>query len=311
MNPQITVIGHIMEEMIQFPDHSLGPVLGGPAAYSSVVIACLGARVGLVTRIGPDMPEELLAPLFEAGVDVTGLRMGSESRHSLLIYGANGDKTMHYPTKGETITPADVPDEYLDTSIIYIATLEGELSPELVEALSDSSADLAADLGGYGGAHCGEHAAGGPLKLLEWLIPRLCIAKASREDCVYLFPAKRCSDEELARTLVGMGARAGIITCGADGAVAATAEGDVVRIPAISKSAVDCTGAGDAFAAGFLFCYQAGGTVREAIVFGSATASLVIEKTGGITVGRMPALQQVQERIASFDETATTEEPEP
>ena len=301
MSLEMTVIGHIMKEMIHFPDHTLGPVLGGPAAYSSVVAACLGARVGLVTRIGPDMSEELLAPLFEAGVDLRGLRMGLESRHSLLIYCEDGRKTMRYPKRGEMITPADVPDEYLESGIIYVATLEEEVSLASVVALSQSGAEVAADLGGYGGAHCSEHAAGGRHDLLEQLLPRLSVAKASREDCGYLFPGRRCGDEDFARVLVDMGAGVGIVTCGTDGVVVATTEGEIVRVPALSRSVVDCTGAGDAFSAGFLFRYQAGGDAREAAIFGSATASLIIEKTGGIVTGRIPRLQDVQERITSLD----------
>ncbi|MFQ5856636.1 MAG: hypothetical protein ACE5LU_13445 [Anaerolineae bacterium] len=57
MNPNIIIIGHIINETIQSPDRTVAPVLGSPAAYSSVIASVLSAQVGLVTKIGTrDLP---------------------------------------------------------------------------------------------------------------------------------------------------------------------------------------------------------------------------------------------------------------
>lgn len=70
MKPDLVVIGHLMEETIEFPDQTLGPVLGGVAAYFSVVASKLGTHTGIVSKIGKDMPVELLKPLCKAGQEI-------------------------------------------------------------------------------------------------------------------------------------------------------------------------------------------------------------------------------------------------
>ena len=296
----LTIIGHVMNETIKFPHDSLGPVLGGPAAYSSVIAACLGARVGLVTRTGPDLPQELLLPLFQAGIDTRGMRRVRESRHSLLIYDNQGNKTLQFPKTGEVITLRDVPAEYFESGIFYLATLEGEVSLDLLETLTKNTAVLAIDLGGYGGAHCSEHTEEGLDATIKAFFPKINIAKASLEDCDYLFPYNNYSINDLAQILVDLGAAVGIITCGEKGVTVATIDGDRFSIPPLTREVKDCTGAGDAFSAGFLVHYRRERNVREAALFASATASLLIEKSGGITPERIPSLASVQERVSKF-----------
>lgn len=297
----LIIIGHVMHEVIRFPDYTLGPVLGGPAAYSSIVAARLGAQVGLVTRIGHDMPQELLQPLIQAEVDTRGMRRGIESRHCVLTYDIHGNKQLQFSKIGEEISLADVPKEYLDGGIFYLATLEGEVSENLIQTLLGKPGEIAVDLGGYGGVHCGEHKEGGVDKELEKIFHKIGIAKASREDCSYLFPHKTLNPHELARKLVDMGAQIGIITCGEDGVTVATANGEVFSLPPLSKRVKDCTGAGDAFSAGFLYEYHQTQDVRRSALFASATASLLIEQSGGITLERIPSLERVQARLAQFE----------
>ena len=45
-NLDIVVIGTIIKETIQFPNRTIGPVLGSPAAYSSLVMAAPGRKGG-------------------------------------------------------------------------------------------------------------------------------------------------------------------------------------------------------------------------------------------------------------------------
>jgi sugar/nucleoside kinase (ribokinase family) len=255
-----------------------------------------------VTKIGTDMPRHLFDPLYEAGVDTWGIkREGSESRHSLLIYDERGNKTMQYPKKGKPITFQDIPEEYLTADIIYIAPEEEEIPFSVVEGLSSLEKKLAVDLGGYGGAHCSEHTGKSHDRLLRQMLPHFHIAKLSREDCRYLFPNTSFVAEKVAKILVEWGAKVGILTLAEEGAVIATSN-EVSRIPAFTCRPIDCTGAGDAFAAGFLFSYHKEKNVKKAGLFASATSSLVIERTGGIALERMPFLSEVKERVSKCQE---------
>jgi hypothetical protein len=44
MSSDFVAIGHLIKETIKFPETTVGPLLGSPAAYSSVAAAKLGAR---------------------------------------------------------------------------------------------------------------------------------------------------------------------------------------------------------------------------------------------------------------------------
>ena len=81
MQMDIISIGHIMKEMILFPTHNIGPVLGSAAAYSSVIASVLGLKAAIVSKIGKDMPLKLLEPLYKSGVNIEGLKIeGNFSR---------------------------------------------------------------------------------------------------------------------------------------------------------------------------------------------------------------------------------------
>jgi fructoselysine 6-kinase len=74
-----------------------------------------------------------------------------------------------------------------------------------------------------------------------------------------------------------------IVTLGAAGSIALR-RGDAVRQPAIDVDRViDTTGAGDAFAAGFLSHYCHGSSLDDSLAKGSRVAAGVVQHFGGIT----------------------------
>lgn len=301
MKPDLVIFSHILNETIRFADgRTLSPVLGGPGAYASVAAARLGARVGLVARIGQDMPNDLLQPIFQAGVDTTGLIVEPVGHKNMLIYNVNGHKTLQFLTRPSPLSLQDVPDEYRQADIIYCGSGMWEPPLAVVRALYRPGTKLAADIGGYGGAHLDvRHHTGGYDGFLRELLPCLHIAKASREDCKTLFAQTHLTPEEYAHLLVAWGAQVGIITLGGDGAVIATAD-QVFNIPPFTRTAIDTTGAGDVFSAGFLVHHHRHGDAQAAGVFASATAALVCERTGGVAPERIPTLPEVQARISQY-----------
>jgi hypothetical protein len=60
--PELVCVGHLVRETIHFPDRIEGPLLGSPPAYCSLAAAAQGTRTGIVTRIGPQLSRQLLAP---------------------------------------------------------------------------------------------------------------------------------------------------------------------------------------------------------------------------------------------------------
>ena len=86
---------------------------------------------------------------------------------------------------------------------------------------------------------------------------------------------------------------------------AATQSGHLMSITWRSVSythldgSLDFTGAGDSFGAGFMASYVKEQDMYKAALNGNATASLVIQRSGGCTYGRMPSREKVQMRIAT------------
>lgn len=152
MEPELVVIGHIINETIQYPDRTITPVLGSPAAYSSVIASRLGIKTGLVTKIGKDWPDGLLQAIKDAGVDMRGVKVGDKSTRNLLIYDVSGNKKVRYLDKASSIYLPDVPEEYFEAKIIYICPIDHEVPLETIRELSNLGKTLVVDLMGYGGS---------------------------------------------------------------------------------------------------------------------------------------------------------------
>ena len=295
--PELVCVGHIVHEMIHFPDRVEGPFLGSPPAYCSVAAARQGTAAGLVTRIGPEMPESLLAPFTQAGVDVTGLHRGGRTTMSELHYDAQGHKEIRYPAKADPITAGDIPASYRGCALIYVCPMDHDVLPQDLAGVVACGKVAAVDLGGYGGVHVSRQrhqALDCPEELACGVAEHFMIAKASDEDARAIFGFD--DPDESARRLLARGPKVVLITAGPKGAFVYTAEGRR-RVPALPGCVVDATGGGDAFMAGFLCEYQRSHDPAKAARWGAATALCVIERSGGVRVERMPTRQAVRDRV--------------
>jgi sugar/nucleoside kinase (ribokinase family) len=254
MNYDIIILGHIVKEMIYFSDRIVGPVLGSPVAYSSVIAGKLGAKVGVVTRVGKDMPGYLLSPIFQVVLDRKGIKIeGEKTTLSKLIYLDSGDKRIEYPQKAPIISFEDIPKEYLNCKLAYICTMDYEVPLDVITKLKDLNIPLAIDLGGYGGAHGQTHPSEEKKKeptLLKSYMADFEVVKASDEDCRLLLGDR--SDEEVVDIFL------------------------------------------DSFTAGFLVEYLRSREPEYSAYYGSAVANYIIKRTGGVLLERMPAREDVE-----------------
>lgn len=68
--------------------------------------------------------------------------------------------------------------------------------------------------------------------------------------------------------------------------------------PECEEDDLNLVGAGDALAAGMIASLDDMQNLEEAVVYGTAVASLVIEKKGGCVVERMPTSFEVKRRLS-------------
>jgi sugar/nucleoside kinase (ribokinase family) len=87
-----------------------------------------------------------------------------------------------------------------------------------------------------------------------------------------------------------------VVTLGEHGAMALDHDG-VHHAPAFAVDAVDTTGAGDVFRAGFIFALLRGWPTGETLQFANAAAAVSCTRLGAL--GGIPTLEEVQDLVAS------------
>ncbi|MCL5985503.1 MAG: carbohydrate kinase family protein [Actinobacteria bacterium] len=303
MIPALVSVGWFVKETIRYPNGSVSePVLGCCCVYSTIVASKLGVKAGIVTKKGEDIDENFLDPLYQIGVDTRGLKMeGPDTTTIQLVYDTSGDKELIYLKKAPEILFQDIPAEYLDVPMLYICPINYEVPVETVRDIHKAGITIAVDLGGYGGVHC-EKSFTIDMDIVKKIVSYSHIVKASDEDCRRLFGIEKGEEEEIAKMLLGWGTDVGMITCGERGVVAQTKEG-VFKVPKFPGNVVDTTGGGDSFTAGFLVEYLRSKNVQKSLIFATATAILVIGKTGGVTVSRMPTQEEVYSKISEYQKS--------
>ena len=304
-NFDVITLGYIFNEHIYFPDHKVGPVLGGTVSYSSICLGKLGTKTGIVSNIGEDTPSDLLEPFYYTDIDTQGLNVknGASITKDLLIYDKNGNKTIKYLIKAPKILLSDIPDKYFDTKIFYLCPVDYEIPANTVKKIREKGKyKIAADLGGFGGAHVSTESRkefrNKTLEILKTYMQYINIVKASLEDCFHLFGHDN-SPKKYLRALLDYGPEIAILTMGEKGALIETGN-DLFEILPIKSKVIDCTGAGDTFTSGFLSEFLVSGDIKKAGLFAAGAASILIEKTGGVDIQRFPLREDVLERIKKY-----------
>jgi len=303
LNLELIVIGHIMIETIYLNDGSIiGPVLGSPAAYSSVAASSLGTKTGLVTAVGKDMPYYITSPIVESEVDTKGVCIkGENSRSTKLVYNKAGNKKVFYEKVAPYILFRDISRQYLNSKAFFICPMDFEVPLKTISELKRLNKLMMTDLGGFGGTVSTMHPSTGTRKdkkLVRDIVFKFNIVKASIEDCFYLFKYK-VSPKESIEILHKWGAEIAVITLGEKGSVISNGD-DLINIPVFKTKTVDATGAGDVYCAAFLSEYLRTKDLYRSGLYASAAASIITEKTGGVNNSRMPTNEIVRERIKSF-----------
>jgi ribokinase len=100
--------------------------------------------------------------------------------------------------------------------------------------------------------------------------------------------------------LMALGPEIVLKTCGKEGSYIYSLDEETIFVDAIYRPAVDPTGAGDSYKAGFVSQLIKGATLEEAARFASSVSSFVVEKQGCQT--NMPTYDDAYERMVEFYE---------
>ena len=241
---------------------SLGPATeasGGSAANTAACLASLGASVVFVGKVGDDgLGRVFIHDIRAAGVrfEVEPARGGPGTGRCLVMVTPDAEKTMCTNLGvGALLSPDDVDVDAIGAAtVVYI---EGYLcgKPETDPAV-ERAVSVARDRGTLV-AFSGSDPSWVDLKrsALDALLDRVDILFANEAEACGLAGV---DNVEAALTTLSRRCPTVAVTLGSRGSVVATGS-QVVSVPAASVSrVVDTTGAGDSFAAGFLY-----GVVRD------------------------------------------------
>ena len=244
---------------------SMGPAIemsGGSAANTIVGVANLGARAAYIGKVRDDQIGRLYTHDIRAAGVVFETRPaleGPATGCSYILVTPDGERTMNtYLGAAQELMPADIDAaQVAASSFVY---LEGYLwDPASAKEAFVKAATIAHDSGRQvaltlSDAFCVDRYRDEFLDLMRKGTVDLIFANETELHSLY-----QTSDFETACKQLRVDTKLGIVTRSEKGCVVASADG-VVAVPAFPiEKMVDTTGAGDLFAAGFMF-----GLVRNA-----------------------------------------------
>ena len=292
--PRLLVVGDLVSDIRVVPAEPIAPGEevsgrismsgGGSAANQAAWLARLGASVTFVGRVGDDLiGSALVEELEQAGVVVKAVRDRCHPTGTVAcLIGQDGERGL-VTSRGANahLKASDVEESFWSeaellvlTGYCFTATSSAPAGQavmaeahrrEMPVALDPASARLFA--ASPGTILFRQQTSGA-----QWLFPSSIEAQALAETD---------SDHEAVRDLL-RSYHGVVVTRGAAGCVVASREApDPVTVPAVRpKRIVDATGAGDAFAAGFLDAWLRGHPPEAAAHKGAEVAALALGTEG-------------------------------
>lgn len=279
----------------------MGPgreISGGSAGNTAAGVAMLGGRAGFVGQVAEDQLGEVYRhDITSLGIEFTTPSAGGDvpTARSLVLVTPDAQRTMNTFLGAAQNLGVETLDEdqVRNAAILY---LEGYLwDPERPRAAMERAIDVAREAGGkvaftLSDSFCVDRHRDGFNRLID--SGRVDILFANEAEIVSL-----TGEGDFDAAVEAAAARVPllVVTRGGEGAVAVE-KTERVEVPAEPvEKIVDTTGAGDLFAAGFLFAHARGRPNREALRMGAIAAAEVISHYGARPEADLKAL--VAERL--------------
>jgi sugar/nucleoside kinase (ribokinase family) len=272
--PRLLAVGHVTWDRI-----SERQVLGGAVSYAALQARNLGWEAAVLTAAGGDFEPERDLP----GVHVFVARSAATTRFTN-VYETDGTRRQILSARADAIDMAALPDPWRGPDVLFLAPVAGEVPPGTAGAFE-------ADVVGAGAqGWLRAFDAEGNVTPRDWPDPAADLAGV---HIVFLSEHDAPRADERARALLRV-VPIVALTRGWEGARLFTRDG-VQDVPALPRTEVDPTGAGDVFAAALLVGYHESGDVAEAAAFAACAASCAVEGVGASSLGDR---EEVERRLA-------------
>jgi sugar/nucleoside kinase (ribokinase family) len=250
-------------------------VCGGSAANTISGASKLGVESGFIGKIHhDDVGLNYKSDLKDYGVQSYLLEGSQASGQSLVFVSPDGERTFAtFLGAAASLLPEDInPDFFNNSNLFYIEgylVQNHDLILRAVQLAKKAGLKVALDLASY-------NVVEGNLDFLNKIIDSYVdIVFANEEEAKALTglqpeEALESIADRVEIAVVKVGERGALARCGTERVV----------VPAIEANCIDTTGAGDLFAAGFIYGMSTGRSLEDCTRFGTITAGKVIEAMG-------------------------------
>ncbi len=240
----ILVVGSVALDTVETPFKKVDTVLGGAASHFTTA-ASLYDQVNLIACVGSDFPQEYLTFWRDRGVYLTGLQIKDGK-----TFHWSGRYHLDMNTRDTLDTQlgvfADfhpiVPSVYMQSQLLFLANIQPDLQLEVLDQVPDAQ-----------------------LTVLDTMELWIMTTRAQLTEVIKRVDVLLMSEEEIRqytnqssilagiRQLFAYGLKYVVVKLGSYGALLFGVDGTYFSAPAYPlEEVVDPTGAGDAFAGGFL-----------------------------------------------------------
>ena len=267
--------------------------VGGEAVNEAATAVKLGMKTGIMCFLGEDPAGAMiLNTLRDLGIDTSCVIREKEHPTPVTTMFVNDDGTRKSITNQAhryKFHPERYMDCFRDTSALILGSLfrapfdDPQIIRSVLEKAKEEDVLIFADtkLPNFYPLSLGDIR--DSLPLIDYITPN--------EDEAAYYTQKE-TPEEMAEVFLSYGVKNVIIKLGSKGCYFRNAD-TVLRLPACSIEAVDATGAGDSFVAGFASERLRGASDEEALKFGNACGAVCTTAVGATTAlkGRSQVLE--------------------
>jgi len=256
----IYVIGHLCIDQVIIQGKKQPLSMGGTAAFSSMLCARLAPteQVSVISKIGPDYPDNFLETLRNSKVDLTHVsRVKERTTRYVLEYFDSDERQLTLKSVCAPITIEDLADKLNNAKLLYFGPIANEIPVKtIIEAKEQTNALIALDVQGI----IRHRNAQGQLYFktsakIDEMLPYVDIIKCDLGEAQTLTGVSKIRD--IFTYISNLGVKAVIIiTKGRSGSVLRVPQGVVIKVPPIIlKKIYNTTGAGDCYFGAFLIHY--------------------------------------------------------
>ncbi len=254
---------------------------GGCAVNTAIGLAKLGIPVEVIGKVGNDaFGDFLLVELKKYLVGTKGVRRDQTTGTSatMVMVRPDGERSfIHYLGANARLRPKDIDFGLVQkSSILHFAGtfvlpgIDGEPSVALLRKARAAGVMIFLDTV-WDASNRWMELLAPYLPLIDYFVPSL-------GEAQQLTGLEQPQD--VARALLDGGAGVVALKMGADGCLVMTQEGEKFLVPAFKVQVVDATGAGDAFAAGFIAGVRQAWPLEQTARFANAVGALCVTKIG-------------------------------